>query len=364
MKNILLISPSPNLAGGISKWTKHILCFFEKENECAVELLPIKNGYINHTNKNSWGTRIRRGFFLYFDILIQLKNKLELKKYSSIHLSTSASISLIKDYFILKIANKNKIPSILHFHFGRIPELYNKNNWEWKLLLHLIKLSTKTVVIDKFSLDVLINLNIKNVYFIPNPIGNEVLKIINKNKNHIIASPKDIVFVGQLIHNKGIFELVEACKDIPNIKLKMFGSSNDVVEKKLKEKAGINNNWLEIYGETDYETVIKNMMSAGVFVLPTYTEGFPNVILESMACSCPIVTTNVGAIPEMLNTQSDTEQCGIVIKPRNVEQLKNAILTMINDRKFALLCGENAKNRVLKLYSIDSVANQWKELWN
>ena len=44
----------------------------------------------------------------------------------------------------------------------------------------------------------------------------------------------------------------------------------------------------------------KDYAQADLFVFPSYSEGFPNVILESMAAGCAIVTTNVGAIPQML----------------------------------------------------------------
>lgn len=364
MKKVLLISPSPDLAGGISKWTKHILNYFQNvEHGINLQLLPVDSIYIGNHSKNSLFKRFKRGFSLYIGVIIEVYKLINKNKFDFIQISSSSSISLIKDLLILKIAHFKKVKPIVHFHFGRIPELSLQENWEWKLLKKVINLSYKTVVIDQFSLKILVDLGFKNVFYIPNPIGNQIINWVESYQS-IERNNSDIVFVGQLIQNKGIFELVEACREIPNIRLKMFGVSNDIIEEDLKKIAGQNNTWLEIYGETDYETVIKNMLSAGVFVLPTYTEGFPNVILESMACACPIITTNVGAIPEMLNSQSITEMCGIMIEPRNVEQLKNAIHIMLDDRKFAIECGQNAKNRVLNNYAVNTVANQWIKLWN
>ena len=107
-----------------------------------------------------------------------------------------------------------------------------------------------------------------------------------------------------------------------------------------------------------YEDVIKEMLSAGIFILPSYTEGFPNVILESMTCGCPIIATSVGAIPEMLS-----EDSGVLVEPGNVEMLKEAINFLLNDRTLANIYGENAKKRVKDNYSIPIVWEKLEDIW-
>jgi glycosyltransferase involved in cell wall biosynthesis len=66
------------------------------------------------------------------------------------------------------------------------------------------------------------------------------------------------------------------------------------------------------------------MQAADLFVLPTYTEGFPNVILEAMAAGKAIISTRVGAIPEMLAVD-ENESCGLVIAPRDAGALVAAL---------------------------------------
>jgi glycosyltransferase involved in cell wall biosynthesis len=189
-----------------------------------------------------------------------------------------------------------------------------------------------------------------------------VLDIIEKNK-HIEKEERKIVFAGHCVEAKGIFELIEACREINNIKLKMIGYVSEETRYILLEKAGANSfEWLEIAGEKDYETTIKEMLSAGIFVLPTYTEGFPNVILESMACTCPIVTTKVGAIPEILDI-ANGENHGICIDPKNVKQLKDSIQKMLDNREYALQCGKNAQKRVNEIYSMPTVWNELESIW-
>ena len=104
------------------------------------------------------------------------------------------------------------------------------------------------------------------------------------------------------------------------------------------------------------------MLSCDIFVLPTYTEGFPNVILESMACGCAIVTTPVGAIPEMLEEENG-KQYGILVSPQNVQELKEGIEKMLNNETLKQECRKNVQQRVNERYNIDTVWKQMSKIW-
>ncbi len=366
-KKILLVAPNPDFAGGISRWVGHILFFYNGLAQKNIDLIFFKTCH-TYVPAEKIFHKIYRYYSGARDYILDLWRvffKVRSKSPDVLHIVTSASISLIKDIFLIKIAHFYKAKAIVHFHFGRIPELSKKKNWEWKLLKYVVSNSNVAIVIDSSSKTTLISAGFKNVEYLPNPISKRVIEIINGRRN-IIPSESKILFVGQMIPTKGIYELVDACKEISNVKLKMIGLVLPVEKDRLIEYAKSSSDdkfdWLEITGEMPYENVIEQMLSVSVFVLPTYTEGFPNVILESMACGCPIVASAVGAIPEMLNENGDPP-CGVLVEPKDVKSLKNAIEKFLNDKAFAMLCAENAYNRVYNLYSMESVWNQLENIW-
>jgi glycosyltransferase involved in cell wall biosynthesis len=358
---VLLCSPYGTMVGGISRWTGHILNYYSKiETDISLKHFYSK-GKGAYQNTNLF-MRLYIGIISYPPFLIGLNSELKNNKYNVVHFTSSASISLIRDIFTLQIARKYGSKTIIHFHFGRIPNIFKKNNWEQKLLRKVINMSDKIIVLDKKSYDTLIAQGFSNIEILPNPISSEVNKIITSN-SVIVRQKNKLLFAGHIVRTKGVFELIEACKDINNIELYMVGYTPEDIKKKLIISAGINSSkWLFFRGQISLEETIKEMISATVFVLPTYTEGFPYVIIESMACGCPIVTTKVGAIPEMLDIENG-ENYGLCVEPKNVEQLKNAILRMLNDRDFAKQCGVNAKKRVNELYSMPIVWNQMVQIW-
>ena len=81
-----------------------------------------------------------------------------------------------------------------------------------------------------------------------------------------------------------------------------------------------------------------------------------------MACECPIVSTNVGAIPEMLDIANGLGY-GICVNPKEVEPLISAINQMLLNPQYAARCSINSKERVHSLYSIDRVWCMISETW-
>ena len=361
---ILFATPYKCMTGGIAQWAEHIASHYEKSAmaECKLDILPMNDPKSGRSTVGmSLCHRIIYGFQTYSRVLRNLKKRLSSEKYDILHISTSASISLSKDYLMIKCARRRGVKTIVHFHFGRIPQIAKSNNWEWKMLKMVVRLADRAVVMDKASYDTLRANGFDNISLLPNPVAPRVVDIAKENVS-VKRTPRSLLFVGHVVKTKGVFELLEACSKIENINLQLVGHITPDMQAQIEEKYK-DASWLTICGERPYDEAIKEMCKCDAFVLPTYTEGFPNVILESMACGCAIVTTPVGAIPEMLG-EEDGKHYGLMVEPRNVEQLKVGIEKMLSDEDFKNECRANVQQRVIERYNIDSVWRQMEGIWN
>ena len=356
---ILLISPYSGIVGGISIWTKNILSYMDICNDVEVELCDFSRKQTGQMISNpikKWASAV----IDYLHLTNQAKKIIANFDGEAIHICSSASLLLIRDILLLKSAKRKGLKTFVHFHFGRIPELFQKNNWECKLLKRVVKLADNIIVMDSQSYNVLQSHGYTNISLLPNPLSKETEELAERNQS--IRQKGLVLFVGHCIPTKGVFELVEACKEIPEIKLRMVGAISEDIKVKLIDIAGPKHEWLEIVGQVSHEDIIKQMNVCDIFVLPTYTEGFPNVILESMACGCPIIASAVGAIPEMLKKE-DNKEYGILIPPKNINSLKDAINKLLCDDTLKSECGNNAKDRVLQRYNINAVCQQMIKIW-
>jgi glycosyltransferase involved in cell wall biosynthesis len=363
---VLLISPLPPPVGGIATVTENLIRYLESDPVTVdLELCNTTNKFRSITSQ-SFLLRIYTGFYnsvrTLFDVRKTIKNEMP----DLIHLASSSSFALFKDYVIAWIARHYKIPIIIHWHFGRIPFLADKHNWEWKLLKFVIRSCTVSIVIDPKSYSTLRKAGFTNIVNIPNPLALDI-----EQKSRVLCGKSiqrqqgRMIFVGHIVRSKGVFELVEACSQLPSIKeLSLIGPCEENVKKELRALAGKRDNgdWLNIIGELIKDQVLEHMFFSPVLVLPSYTEGFPNAVLEGMAMGCAIIATDVGAIPEMLNVQSE-KPCGICVPPHHVEELKDAISELMQDHSRIEVMGKNGVERVLNNYAIKKIAEQYISLW-
>lgn len=361
MLKVLLCAPYGGVPGGISRWTEHIKKYYDSLGNCGVELciVPMGRSMFVNTNASIWfrlhsaWIDYRKIFYIYFKRIKQFVPEV-------VHLTSSGSLSLFKDIVLLWCAHRHGAKTIVHFHFGRIPELEKKHNWEWRMLYKVITMADKVIVIDQLSYKTL-KVKIGNkVDYLSNPLASQIKQVIEK-QGTVVRESRKIVYAGHVVKTKGVYELIEACLDIPNIHLMIVGRALPGVKEELMEIVSRREltDWITFCGEQPYDKVVYEMRTAAVFTLPSYTEGFPNVILESMACGCPIVATSVGAIPEML-----ADNTGIVIEPQNVLQLRQALLDVLDNPQKSIEMGERAATRVMNCYSMPVIWKQLTDFWN
>ena len=97
---------------------------------------------------------------------------------------------------------------------------------------------------------------------------------------------------------------------------------------------------------------------ADVYILPSYNEGLPIAILEAMSYSHPIVSTNVGGIPEIVHSYEN----GILIEPGHLEQIKNALTFLIENPQMISEYGRRSREMVQPFFP-DNVMTQLKSIY-
>ena len=157
----------------------------------------------------------------------------------------------------------------------------------------------------------------------PSPL--RVLRGLGSNQE------KTILSVGRLVPWKGFERLLELMTEMPEgITLKIAGDGpeekrlKDLAEKlKLGEKA-------EFLGKLPHNELLGVMRKSDVFVLNTKYEGLPHIVLEAMAEGLPVVTTNVGGNPEVVENEIN----GILVEPDDKKQIKEAVLKILRNDDF------------------------------
>ena len=139
------------------------------------------------------------------------------------------------------------------------------------------------------------------------------------------------VFVGRLVGDKGINELVEAFemlqREINEVRLVLVGEAEGNLDPLKPETLKAIENNVAINAVGRQKDVRPWLAAADVFVFPSYREGFPNVVIEAGAMDLPSIVTDINGSNEIVIDG----QNGLIVPPRQVEELMNAMKRMVKD---------------------------------
>ncbi len=174
--------------------------------------------------------------------------------------------------------------------------------------------------------------------------------------NPVKSSEKHFLLIGMVAafnQFKTQDELIKAAPKIlekfPQAKFIFAGCGN--TEKKISEminNLGLNKQF-SMHGFVKDIRQILNQLD--IFVLATHSEGSPVSILEAMLFGIPIVASNVGGIPELV----ENGNTGILVEPNHSEQLASAVVEILESPEKAKWMGEAAKERIRKYFTIEQM---------
>ena len=349
VKKIIVCAPLPPPYGGIVNWYKILA------SQCK------KHGY-EIININTSPRKTIDGRTIFYRVFVQgfrmLAQRRELGKIiktndvSAVHITTSGYFALVRDILFMKRLKKKKKRSIYHIHFGRIPEIFARKGLEYHLLKRAISLATEVIVIDPKTYDVLSKEYSTVVHYIPNPVDEVSIDDCK--------SSSTLLFLGNVLKTKGIDELLQAWENITDRysdwSLTIAGFCENEYKEYIEKHFSLKN--VNFTGAVKHEDAIEMIKNSSFLVLPSYTEGFPNVVIEAMMCAKAVVATDVGAIADILDGN-----CGLVIQPQSVEELQNAMNKMIENPDMRLQMGSAGREKALKQYASNVVFEQYSELW-
>lgn len=164
---------------------------------------------------------------------------------------------------------------------------------------------------------------------------------------------KSVLYVGKLTKYKGIDVLIDAvsqiAQEVPDFQLRIVGSGplKDICEKKVR-KMGLSKN-IHFLGSVDEKTLYQEYRNAALFVCPsTWPEPCATVLLEAMAFKLPIVASEIGGIPELVQDRKN----GLLFRPRDSDSLAKCVLKLINDDQLCRVYGSRGKSLVEEKFSI------------
>lgn len=341
--------------GGIESWARNYVRSYNSEN---FQLVHIDLKSMRQKKDASIIRRIIEGLIDLFNLYKAVKNEIKDENVIAIHKPTSGSLGTLSDYFIGKLCQRNNIKTIMHCHYGCVSRDYISHNLVGWLLRKTLPIYDQIWVLDKKSEEILNqSKTIKgDIILTPNFIDIKY-PFDDRPKNY-----DRIAFVGNLVLEKGIIELVNASLKT-GVRLDIIGPGQDRVVKKIKEISGDKlNKTIFIHGRLPNDRAIEFMKSVDIIGLPTYyqSEAFPISILEAMSLSKLVISTRRAAIPDIL-TGENGERCGLLVEERNTDDIVNAIEWCRSNKNEADEICKNAYIKVCNSYNTYDVLHIYNE---
>jgi len=314
------------------------------------------------------------------------------KSYLRIKSKPDGSLSkllYLQNIFALRKFIKKNVPDIIHAHYASsygllgalsrfhpfiisvygsdiytFPQknIFTKNLIKFNLLMADRLLSTSNVMVGETR-------KYTKKHIVVTPFGIDINVFYPFYSKELLFDKNDIIIgtVKTLEDKYGIEYLIRAFKIVKNkypyLPLKLLLVGKGTKEFKLKKIVYELDlaDATKFTGFIDYDEIPKyhNMLDISVFVSIDDSESFGVSVLEAMACGKPVIVSNAGGLPEVV----EKDVTGLIVGKENVVQTANAIEKLLLDKAMRLKFGVNGRERVKIKYSLDDSISQMIKIY-
>lgn len=367
MQDIIIIAPSldpTQNVSGVSSVAQFIIDNNKEKRYIHFSLgkSDYESGFLN---------RIKRIYQSYLSWKRCLKTNACAKVHYSFPLSTP---SILRDPLFMYYALNKGRKMVIHVHGGlfltapKIP-IFLKSilKWvfSWNVPFIVLSEGEKSILQERFGA--------KKVYVLPNcPSLPDNVTLADKDKA-AMNSPIILGYLGRIEPNKGMTELLEACKQLKNkgIDFKLRFAGKEQVEGEYlplyTQSLGESFEYVGLVSGNSKDAFIRSL---DMFVMPTYFEGLPMSLLECMGYGVVPIVTPVGSIPDVVRSlipalpQREGDENGVFINVKDVDSIVEAITMLYDDRTLLECLGRNAQKTINNNFSVERYVEKLNKIYN
>jgi len=281
-----------------------------------------------------------------------------------VHLNTAlTSRAYWRDLMYMVVARLCRARVLYQVHGGPLPQAFCRGGRMARAFVRAtLGLADTIVVLSSSEQEAFCRFGVApQVLALPNAIDCRPYGALERERA-APARPLRLLYLGRLVREKGLYELIEGLNLARSrgaaVELIMAGDGPEAGA--LREAAAAGGGApVGFVGPVHGADKLTLLRWADALALPSYSEGLPYALLESMAAGVPALATRVGAIPEVVADGVN----GLLLEPRSAPEIAAAIQTLAEDRAALARMSEASRATIAARYSIDRLSAQLEALY-
>ncbi|MBC2240566.1 glycosyltransferase family 4 protein [Listeria booriae] len=339
---ILMIGPDAKAKGGMATVIANFKQYFNSENHDIRYLATWKEG--------SLLTRMKATVVS----VLQIKSRIRRENIDIVHVHMAQDGSFFRKALLILQAKK-ECAVVLHIHASQFDVFYQKSHPRvQKYIRYILGKPDKVVVLSEEWARFYNELTEVPVSVIENAVE---MPAVNKYN----PDARNVIMFGRIGERKGSYDVLKIAAAVgqrfPDVRFYLYGDGElEQVSTKLEElhlENVILGGWVDAATK---ETILEN---AVLHILPSYHEGLPMAILETMAYGIPNLSTAVGGIPQAIQHAKN----GILIEAGNTAKLEAEIIQFLGDKTMRKQYSEAAFTTIKNRFSMKQYQQKWEKCY-